>query len=106
VENLLNVLRAHDVRGGTLSASDARLDEAKVETLRSWGEGLRNDPREEVRAAGRAITMLVEEIERLNIDLWHARTDPPTNGEAPVRPAREIVSSLLLQARGSGGATA
>jgi hypothetical protein len=36
---------------------------------------LRDDPREEVRAAGRAITMLVEEIERLNIDLWHARTD-------------------------------
>ena len=52
-----------------------RLDEAKVETLRAWGEGLRDDPREEVRAAGRAITMLVEEIERLNIDLWHARTD-------------------------------
>jgi hypothetical protein len=59
----------------TLSVDAHRLDEAKVETLRSWGEGLREDPREEVRAAGRAITMLVEEIERLNIDLWHARTD-------------------------------
>ena len=46
-----------------------------METLRAWGEGLQEDPREEVRAAGRAITMLVEEIERLNIDLWHARTD-------------------------------
>lgn len=43
--------------------------------LRAWGEGLQIDPREELRAAGRAITMLVEEIERLNIDLWHARTD-------------------------------
>jgi hypothetical protein len=53
-----------------------RLDEAKIETLRAWGEGLRSDPRDEVRAAGRAITLLVEEIERLNIDLWHARTDP------------------------------
>ena len=52
-----------------------RLDEAKVETLRTWGEGLRSDPRDEVRAAGRAITMLVEEVERLNIDLWHARAD-------------------------------
>jgi hypothetical protein len=52
-----------------------RLDEAKIETLRTWGEGLRADPRDEVRAAGRAITLLVEEIERLNIDLWHARTD-------------------------------
>ena len=58
-----------------MSIPQQRLDEAKVETLRSWGEGLQTDPREEVRAAGRAITMLVEEIERLNIDLWHARTD-------------------------------
>ncbi len=58
-----------------MSGTAQRLDEAKVETLRAWGEGLREDPREEVRAAGRAITMLVEEIERLNIDLWHARTD-------------------------------
>jgi len=61
--------------GGTLSSVAQRLDEVKVETLRAWGEGLRDDQREEVRAAGRAITMLVEEIERLNIDLWHARTD-------------------------------
>jgi hypothetical protein len=62
-------------REGELSVSQQRLDEAKVETLRAWGEGLQIDPREELRAAGRAITMLVEEIERLNIDLWHARTD-------------------------------
>jgi len=50
-----------------------RLDEAKVETLRAWGEGLASDSREEVRAAGRAITLLVEEIEHLNVDLWNAR---------------------------------
>jgi hypothetical protein len=66
-----------------LSNPPQRLDEAKVETLRSWGEGLQSDPREEVRAAGRAITMLVEEIERLNIDLWHARTDARDPQAAP-----------------------
>ena len=60
---------------GDVSEPPHRLDEAKVETLRSWGEGLQSDPRDEVRAAGRAITMLVEEVERLNIDLWHARAD-------------------------------
>jgi hypothetical protein len=59
-----------------------RLDEAKVETLRAWGDGLRTDPRDEVRAAGRAITMLVEEVERLNIDLWHARADAREAREA------------------------
>jgi hypothetical protein len=59
-----------------------RLDEAKVETLRAWGDGLRTDARDEVRAAGRAITMLVEEVERLNIDLWHARADAREAREA------------------------
>jgi hypothetical protein len=50
-----------------------RLDEAKLETLRRWGLGLGDDPREEVRAAGRAILMLIEEVEHLHVDLWHAR---------------------------------
>jgi hypothetical protein len=49
-----------------------RLDEEKLETLRTWGEGLLNDGRDEVRAAGRAILLLIEEIELLNVDLWHA----------------------------------
>jgi len=52
---------------------ERRLDEAKIETLRVWGEGLAGDPRDEIRAAGRAITLLVEEIERLNVDLWNER---------------------------------
>jgi len=80
-----------------VSTPQERLDEAKIETLRTWGEGLRTDPREEVRAAGRAITLLVEEIERLNIDLWHARTDPrePT-GEVRLTesPARRLPPPL------------
>lgn len=50
-----------------------RLDEDKLELLRTWGEGLLNDGRDELRAAGRALLMLVEEIERLHVDLWHAR---------------------------------
>lgn len=40
--------------------------------LRRWGEGLTRDEREEVRAAGRAILLLSDEVERLHIDLWHA----------------------------------
>jgi hypothetical protein len=49
------------------------LDENKLETLRRWGEGLRQAGGEEYAAAGRAILMLIEEIEQLHIDLWHAR---------------------------------
>lgn len=53
-----------------------RLDEEKVEALRSWGERLRQAGGEESAAVGRAILMLVEEIDRLHIELWHARMQP------------------------------
>ena len=54
-----------------------RLDEERLEILRSWGAGLSIDNREELRAAGKAITVLIEEIDRLQIDLWHARAERP-----------------------------
>jgi hypothetical protein len=50
-----------------------RLDEEKLEALRSWGEKLRQAGGEESAAVGRGILMLVEEIDRLHIELWHAR---------------------------------
>jgi hypothetical protein len=59
-----------------------RLDEEKLEALRSWGERLREAGGEESSAVGRAILMLVEEIDRLHIELWHARMQP--SGEEPV----------------------
>jgi hypothetical protein len=60
-----------------------RLDEEKLEMLRAWGEGLLNDGRAELRAAGRAIMMLVEEIELLHVDLWHARQDTAKDAGIP-----------------------
>jgi hypothetical protein len=66
----------------------SRLDEEKLEMLRSWGDGLAHDPRDEVRAAGKAILMLVEEVELLHVDLWHARgpvhVEPDSEQPAPV----------------------
>ena len=58
-----------------------------------------SDGRDEVRAAGRAILLLIEEIERLNIDLWHAgrldSTEAPEAGEAaPEKPSDEFGSAL------------
>jgi hypothetical protein len=63
-----------------------RLDEQKLTILRRWGDGLTRDGRDEVRAAGRAILLLSEEIERLHVDLWHAREqarseEPAESGE-------------------------
>jgi hypothetical protein len=44
-----------------------------LERLRLWGAGLSDDVRDEVRAAGRAILLLVAEIERLQVDRWNER---------------------------------
>jgi hypothetical protein len=52
-----------------------RLDEERLEILRRWGAGLASDHREELRAAGKAITVLIEEIDRLQVDLWNARAE-------------------------------
>jgi hypothetical protein len=48
------------------------LDDAKVGELRRWGQALRGASAEESVAAGRAILMLIEELERLRLELRHA----------------------------------
>ena len=58
-----------------------RLDEDRLEILRTWGAGLSTSGRDELRAAGKAIVMLIEEIDRLQADVWMA-------GEAAVERAR------------------
>jgi hypothetical protein len=50
-----------------------RLDAERLETLRTWGAGLSTSARDELRAAGKAILMLVDELDRLEADLWNAR---------------------------------
>ena len=50
-----------------------RLDESKIDQLRAWGTGLSASGSPDVRATGKAILMLIEEIERLHIDLWDAK---------------------------------
>jgi hypothetical protein len=79
-----------------------RLDEEKLEALRSWGERLREAGGEESAAVGRAILMLVEEIDRLHIELWHARLqasdETPVETEEPAEEEEEPVASSL-QAR-------
>jgi hypothetical protein len=78
------------------SADDEqRLDAEKLGTLRGWGEGLAQEGREDVRAAGRAILLLIEEIERLYVELWHAQNPEP---EAPVE---SLERSLLSRIRES-----
>lgn len=76
-----------------------RLDEERLEALRSWGERLRESRSEESAAVGRAILMLVEEVDRLHIELWHARIQPggamPAEDDVPAADADEPVAASL-----------
>ena len=84
-----------------------RLDEERLEILRSWGIGLASDDREELRAAGKAITVLIEEIDRLQIDLWnaraveHATVEPrdPVELREPVEPLVAVTQGNALRDR-------
>jgi hypothetical protein len=49
------------------------VNEDEFDSLRRWGDALDDDPRPEVRAAGKAILLLAAEVERLQLELWHAR---------------------------------
>ena len=77
-----------------------RLDAEKLDTLRRWGHGLETDERDEIRSAGRAILLLIEEIERLHIDLWHARAGDEAILEPEPEPADvDIPTSLVTSLR-------
>jgi len=75
-----------------------RLDEERIEILRSWGAGLASDDREELRAAGKAITVLIEEIDHLQVDLWSARVERPAPA-APVEPPVAAAQGIALRDR-------
>jgi hypothetical protein len=48
----------------------AGLDDEKLSLLAKWAAGLRDDARPEMAAAGRAIEMLIDEVERLHVLIW------------------------------------
>ena len=77
------------------------LDAEKLGLLRGWGEGLERDQRHEVAAAGRAILMLVEEIERLHVLIWDRQLYPEQPAvEATADPdVAELGKSLLRRVR-------
>jgi hypothetical protein len=81
-----------------------RLDEDKLEALRHWGQALQQANGEELAASGRAILMLIEEIERLRLERWHTRerldrdeqpgSEEPLDSEAPDDPSPTPSSTL------------
>ena len=76
-----------------------RLDEEQIEILRTWGAGLATDTRAELQAAGKAIIMLVDEIELLQVDAQRAASNPPlietSTTEADQEPLEAVSSQSL-----------
>ena len=75
----------------------AGLKADELEQLRRWGAGLQQDPRLEVSAAGRAIVLLIEEIERLHVLVWDRRLYPPEDDDLPVTLAQRLRQRLRPQ---------
>lgn len=78
-----------------------RLDGERLEVLRTWGGGLATDTRAELRAAGKAIMILIEEIDRLHVDARRAREKASTRiidatNSGPPQEHVEAVSSQSL----------
>ena len=76
------------------SVGGIRLDAEKLETLRRWGEGLREVGSEELAAAGRAILMLLDEIDRLHVELWHGKQLPAVEPKESASEDTSLSSTL------------
>jgi hypothetical protein len=78
-----------------------RLEDDKLETLRRWGQGLREAGGEEQAASGRAILLLIEEIERLRLELLRTREqwsrEDPARSEAALDAGGPPLPSTLRQ---------
>ena len=62
----------------------ALVNRRQFEEVRRWGEALRRDERDDMRAAGEAISLLCEEIERIGRDLsaaWAAMAAESSDSE-------------------------
>jgi len=73
------------------------LDADRIAALERWGTGLQSDTRPEVAASGKAILMLIEEIERLHVLLWGRSLYPQETVEPEV--ARTLRQRLRIHRR-------
>lgn len=78
---------------------NSRLDEDKLDQLRRWGTGLAAADDQELRATGKAILLLIEEIEALHVELWNAKTAP--TGDDGAEPESEAEQASLERTLGA-----
>jgi hypothetical protein len=77
-----------------------RLDEDKINQLRAWGSGLAANGSDDLRATGKAILLLIEEIERLHIDLWNAKSAQEEDQPDPSEVDDQVQASIDRTLRG------
>ena len=78
---------------------DMGLNAQQLEQLRRWGIGLEADGREEVAAAGRAILLLIEEVERLHVLAWDRRLYPDAPPASAVAEEEGLHAALARRLR-------
>lgn len=86
-------------------------DESELEELRRWGHALRGARGEESVAAGRAILMLLDELERLRLELRLAGSQPERTSQVanskidavPNQPVSSALHGRLRRALGGDG---
>ena len=84
-----------------------QLDDAELGELRRWGTALRDADNDQSVAAGRAILMLVEELERVRFDLRQTReqldrTVRVSNDEIEADPVSSALHGRLQRVLGRG----
>jgi hypothetical protein len=81
--------------------TESGLDADKLAALERWATGLQSDARPEVAASGKAILMLIEEIEHLHVLLWGRSLFPQEAVEEPEQPdvARTLRQRLRIHRR-------
>jgi hypothetical protein len=75
-----------------------RLDDDKLEALRRWGQDLRLGGSQEHAAVGRAILMLIEEIERLRLELLRTREQLDRVDQDAVEPVEATLHGRVQEA--------
>jgi hypothetical protein len=80
------------------------LDEDKLEQLRRWGTGLSGTDDQELRATGKAILLLIEEIEALHVELWNVKAAATRPEEAEPEPEPDVLAETGGSLDGTLGA--
>jgi hypothetical protein len=81
------------------------MDDQQVLELRNWAQRLSSGDRADVRAAGKAIAMLADELtalraqQRLESDVLAANDAPPMAAQAPDPDGTDVASSLRNRLR-------